>query len=85
MSESEEIESLRFEEAFALLEETLEELRRDGLALDRALALYERGTRLAAHCDRLLAQAELRLTELTPTPSESVTRVIRETLVESEW
>lgn len=82
---NDDVESLRFEEAFALLEETLEELRRDGLALDRALALYERGTRLAAHCDRLLAQAELRLTELAPTPSEAVTRVIRETLVESEW
>lgn len=79
------IAGLRFEEAFALLEETLEELRRDGLALDRALALYERGTRLAAHCDTLLAQAELRLTELTPAVSESVTRVIRESLVESEW
>ena len=80
-----DITGLRFEEAFALLEETLEELRRDGLALDRALALYERGTRLAAHCDGLLAHAELRLTELTPAVSESVTRTIRESLVESEW
>ncbi len=83
-----EIGDLNFEEAFALLERTLEEMQQDGLALDRALALYERGTRLSAHCDRLLGQAELRVTELTPTPltsEESFTRVIRETIVESEW
>lgn len=80
-----DISALRFEDAFAQLEETLQEMRQDGLALDRALALYERGTRLAAHCDRLLAQAELRVTELTPGQGEAITRVIRETAVESEW
>lgn len=83
-----EITNLSFEEAFVRLEETLEEMRRDGLSLDRGLALYEQGTRLAAHCDRLLAQAELRVTELTPmqgVQGEAITRVVRETLVESEW
>ena len=80
-----DITGLSFEEAFVRLEETLEEMRRDGLSLDRSLALYEQGTRLAAHCDRLLAQAELRVTELTPTPGDVLTRVVRETLVESEW
>ncbi len=80
-------EGLRFEDAFARLEETLDEMRQEGLALDRALALYEQGTRLAAHCDRLLGQAELRVTELSPLSgaSETVTRVIRETVVESDW
>jgi exodeoxyribonuclease VII small subunit len=80
-----DITGLSFEEAFVRLEETLEEMRRDGLSLDRSLALYEQGTRLAAHCDRLLAQAELRVTELTPTPDDVMTHVVRETLVESEW
>jgi exodeoxyribonuclease VII small subunit len=80
-----DITELSFEEAFVRLEETLEEMRRDGLSLDRSLALYEQGTRLAAHCDRLLAQAELRVTELTPTSDDVMTRVVRETLVESEW
>ena len=90
-------EALRFEEAYALLERTLDELRQEGLALDRALALYEQGTRLAAHCDRLLAQAELRVTELTPRAGgaagdggdETVVRVVREVGVvagvESDW
>ena len=77
------IAALGFEEAYKLLEETLEEMRQDGLALDRALALYERGTLLAAHCDRLLANAELRVTELTPGPGEAAARVVRESL--AEW
>ncbi len=59
------LEALRYEEAFALLEKTLDEMRSDRLALDRALVLYERGTALAAHCDRLLAQADLRVSTLT--------------------
>ena len=79
-----DVTALRFEEAYALLEETLQEMRQDGLALDRALALYERGTRLAAHCDRLLAQAELRVTELTPAQGDAIARVVRESL-DDEW
>ena len=80
-----EIATLRFEDAYRLLEETLDEMRQDGLSLDRALALYERGTQLAAHCDRLLAQAELRVSELTPGQGEAIARVVRETVVESDW
>lgn len=80
-----DIATLRFEDAYRLLEETLDEMRQDGLTLDRALALYERGTQLAAHCDRLLAQAELRVSELTPGQGEAIARVVRETVVESEW
>ena len=80
-----DITTLRFEDAYRLLEQTLDEMRQDGLTLDRALALYERGTQLAAHCDRLLAQAELRVSELTPGQGEAIARVVRETVVESEW
>jgi exodeoxyribonuclease VII small subunit len=80
-----DIAALRFEEAYRLLEETLEEMRQDGLSLDRALALYERGTQLAAHCDRLLAQAELRVTELTAGQGEAMAHIVRESLVESQW
>ena len=80
-----DVTALRFEEAYALLEETLQEMRQEGLTLDRALALYERGTRLAAHCDRLLAQAELRVTELTPAQGDAIARVVRESLDNDEW
>ena len=81
----EDLDALRFEEAFALLEEALDEMRRDGLSLDHAVALYERGTRLASHCDRLLEQAELRITELAPDNSEAPTRSARERSAESGW
>ena len=80
-----DVTGLRFEEAYALLEETLQEMRQDGLVLDRALALYERGMRLAAHCDRLLAHAEVRVTELAPTQDEAITRAVRERLDHDEW
>jgi exodeoxyribonuclease VII small subunit len=82
---AEEMSALRFEEAYKLLEETLDELRREGLSLEHSLTLYERGTRLAAHCDNLLAQAELRVTELTPGQGEAITRVVRESFVDSQW
>lgn len=55
---------LTFEEAFAELHGTVEELRGDTLSLERSLALYERGTALAAHCNELLTNAELRVTQL---------------------
>jgi exodeoxyribonuclease VII small subunit len=55
---------LTFEEAFAELHGTVEELRGDTLTLERSLALYERGTALAAHCNQLLTSAELRVTQL---------------------
>src|SRR5690242_12775845 len=57
---------LSFEQALATLEETVEELRSDGLSLARALDLYEAGTRLAAYCEELLTAAELRLTRVDP-------------------
>ncbi len=82
-----DIDTLRFEDAFAQLEATLEEMRQDGLALDRALTLYEQGTRLAAHCDELLADAELRVTALSPTDDRPA-RVVREetaVYIEGEW
>lgn len=86
-STADEIGELHFEEAFTLLEEVLDEMRRDGLALERALALYERGTLLAAHCDTLLAGAELRLTELSASSSQGTAagRLLRESLAESNW
>lgn len=63
---TQEIMALSFEEAFAQLEETVRRLSEGGLTLDESLALYERGQALAAHCNTLLEQAELKLRQLTP-------------------
>jgi len=57
-------DDLSFEEAFAELLATIEELRGETLTLDRSLSLYERGTILAAHCNGLLTSAELRVRQL---------------------
>ena len=54
-----------FEEAWAELEGILERLERGELTLDESVALFERGRALAAHCQGLLDQAELRVRELS--------------------
>ncbi|GAC1430977.1 MAG: hypothetical protein NVSMB65_04480 [Chloroflexota bacterium] len=82
---------LGFEDALAALEETVEELRSDGLSLTRALDLYEQGTRLSAYCEQLLTAAELRLTRLdTATgalsqPEIIATRQVEEVRLEADW
>ena len=49
---------LRFEAALDQLERTVEELEAGELGLDAALAKYEQGVRLLAHCHGLLEGAE---------------------------
>lgn len=61
-----EEEKLSFEEAFRQLEETVRALEAGDLALAEMVALYERGVRLADFCSRLLDEAEMRVTQLTP-------------------
>lgn len=57
-------ETLSYEAAFAELQEIVERLETEPLPLDETLRLYERGRELVAYCNRLLAEAELRLEEL---------------------
>ena len=54
-----------FETVFAELQQVVEQLEDGGLELERALQLFERGTRLARECERIVDQAELRVTRLT--------------------
>lgn len=60
------IEDLRFEEAFAELEEVVQKLEAGDLTLDQSMTLFERGTALAAHCNAQLDAAELRVQQLVP-------------------
>ncbi len=62
------LEGLSFEEAFGELEEVVQRLEAGNLPLDESIALFERGTRLAAYCGELLDRAELRVHQLVPTP-----------------
>ena len=55
---------LSFEEAFNKLEETVQTLEQGGLPLEKAIALFEKGMRLAKICNDRLDAAELKITQL---------------------
>ena len=63
-----ELEELPFEEAFQQLEETVRRLGEGDLTLDGAVALFERGTKLAQACQAKLDKAELRVKRLMASP-----------------
>ena len=58
------IEQLSFDDALAAFQRTVAELETGGLALERALALFERGTALHEHLAKLLGEAELKVQQL---------------------
>jgi exodeoxyribonuclease VII small subunit len=57
---------LTFEQAYARLEEVVAELESAELPLDRAVELYELGTRLVRYASARLDSAELRIGQLMP-------------------
>lgn len=64
MSGEKPVEKMNFEEALQALEAVVREVESRPLPLESALALYERGMRLARRCEELLDLAELRVSEL---------------------
>jgi exodeoxyribonuclease VII small subunit len=62
---SESLADVRFEDAYAELEHIVRRLEGGDLPLADSVALYERGRQLAAHCQRLLDVAELRVSRVT--------------------
>lgn len=55
---------LSFEDALKRLEAIVRELESGEVPLERAIALYEEGQGLKAHCEARLASAEARIREL---------------------
>lgn len=55
---------LSFEEALQQLEAIVEQMESDELPLESLLTQYEQGTRLAAVCQKKLAEAELKIQKL---------------------
>jgi exodeoxyribonuclease VII small subunit len=55
-----------FEATFAELQRVVEQLEDGSLDLERAIALFERGSALAQTCEQLIDSAELRVTRLAP-------------------
>jgi exodeoxyribonuclease VII small subunit len=61
---TEKIESLSFEDSYAMLEQVIQKLESGELSLEESVALYEQGIKLAAHCGRKLDDAQLKVTQL---------------------
>ena len=59
------IAGMTFEDAMRELERVVNDLDRGDVALDRSIALYERGAALKAHCERLLKAAEEKVAQIT--------------------
>lgn len=70
---------LSFEEAYRCLEEMVESLENGGLPLVEAAGLYERGMALVRHCNELLNETELKITQLRQS------HTMPSTLDELEW
>ena len=62
--QSQEIDSLTFEDAFRRLSEMATSLEDGGLTLAEATGRYEEGMRLVQRCNQLLDEAQLKITEL---------------------
>lgn len=58
------IDAMSFDDALAELQRTVAELEAGGQPLEEAISLYERGVALQARCEKLLADAELRVQQL---------------------
>lgn len=59
-----DIDGLTFEAAYAELEGIVAQLDAGDLPLQDSVTLFERGKQLSAYCQRLLDQAELRITQI---------------------
>ncbi|NQW23705.1 MAG: exodeoxyribonuclease VII small subunit [SAR202 cluster bacterium] len=62
-------ESTSFEGSFRRLQEMAEQLETGGLTLADATSRFEEGMKLVQHCNELLSNAELKITELKQTYS----------------
>ena len=59
-----DLSKLTFEAAYAELEAIIAQIDSGELPLTDSLALFERGRKLAQHCQALLDDAELRVSQL---------------------
>ena len=62
--QSGDVTALSFEAALAELDGLIQKLEGGSIALDDAIAAYERGTKLAQHCEALLDRTERRVSAL---------------------
>jgi exodeoxyribonuclease VII small subunit len=66
MTQSNGIDNLTFEEALQELDQIVSQLENEQLSLNESLSLFERGQILGSYCAKVLEEAELKVTRLTP-------------------
>ncbi|QSZ66749.1 exodeoxyribonuclease VII small subunit [Methanofollis aquaemaris] len=54
-----------YEDLIHELKETIKKIEDDSTGLEESIALYEKGEELVRECERLLDEAEVRVTTLT--------------------
>jgi exodeoxyribonuclease VII small subunit len=62
-----DLDSLTFESALVELQNVVARLETGTLSLDETIASFQQGTELAARCQKLISEAELRITTLAGT------------------
>jgi exodeoxyribonuclease VII small subunit len=60
-----------FEDAYRELQRVIAQLDDGGLALEDAVRLFERGQELVKRCQRIVDEAELRVTRLAAEPTQA--------------
>lgn len=70
---SEKTENMSFEEAMARLDKITSELSGEGVELEKALALYEEGVRLARICNEKLEATDRKIKILQADSSGEIT------------
>ena len=68
-------EALAYDDAFAELQRVVAALEAGGGSLEATIARYERAVALQRRCERLLAEAELRVQQLMPRTDGSLRTV----------
>lgn len=59
-----DINTLSFEDALRQLETIVKELEQGNVPLERSIEMYERGSALRKHCDKLLQAAEAKVEKI---------------------
>ena len=65
MKHEKPVEKLSYEQALGELEEVVSAMENEQHPLDKVLALYERGQKLAQRCAALLNMAELKVQQIS--------------------
>lgn len=63
---------MKFEEAMKQLEETVKKLESGETTLDESMELFEKGVGLSRTCQKLLQEAQLKVTKLISETDEEV-------------